>query len=73
MRLAFVKEYIDRTGKMRRCFRKRGSKPVALTQRTGIHAGVSNRKSAAVQTQGVMSLRQMRRIFRLAFRADNYG
>jgi integrase len=30
MRLAFVKVYTDRTGKMRRYFRKRGSKPVAL-------------------------------------------
>jgi integrase len=30
MRLAFVKEYTDRTGKMRRYFRKRGCKPVTL-------------------------------------------
>jgi enterobacteria phage integrase len=30
MRLAFVKEYTDRTGKMRRYFRKRGCKTVAL-------------------------------------------
>jgi hypothetical protein len=30
MRIAFVKEYTDRTGKLRRYFRKRGRKPVAL-------------------------------------------
>jgi hypothetical protein len=30
MRLAFVKEYTDRTGKLRRYFRKRGRKPAAL-------------------------------------------
>jgi integrase len=30
MRLQFVKEYTDRTGKMRRYFRKRGCKPVTL-------------------------------------------
>jgi hypothetical protein len=30
MRLAFVKEYTDRTGKMRRYFRKRGCKTIAL-------------------------------------------
>jgi hypothetical protein len=30
MGIAFVKEYTDRTGKLRRYFRKRGRKPVAL-------------------------------------------
>jgi hypothetical protein len=41
MRLAFVKEYTDRTGKLRRYFRKRGRKPVALPGGlAGIHEGV---------------------------------
>jgi hypothetical protein len=42
-RIAFVKEYTDRTGKLRRYFRKRGRKPVALPGAPGSPGAAMNK------------------------------